>query len=121
MQDKVNKNKEERDNIFLEILNYICSKLFYFFNKIINCLSFGCNYCNYFCYIIIILLILYCLLYFLFCHIINSFHLDKSKEYLNNPRTYSNLLKYLNISHIAKVMKITNSTKNIRKQRGFYK
>ena len=106
LETKAKRSNEEKNKTFLERLPKMCDKFSSFPDKVNNCLQFGCKWG----YIIFCILFVLYLLYFLFIHLINSFYLDKSKEYFNDSKEYVSLLKYTNISHIAKVRNITNSS-----------
>ena len=108
LEEKAKENNEERDEAFLERLPNICDKLSGFWNNISNCLNFGCKYCK----IIIWIFCVLTALFIFFSHLIISFfYLDKSNKFFNDSKTYFYLLNYTNISRIAKVMNITNSSK----------
>ena len=104
LEDKFNENKENEETC-LERLNYICNKYCPFFNRIHSCLKFGLYFLSF-------IFVFSCGIFlsrYIYYHILNL-SLDASKEFFNDPKTYSFLLNYINISNIAIVKNITNST-----------
>ena len=65
-----------------------------------------------FCFLIcFIIFFAFSLLYYIFNPLFDSYNLDKLDEGLSNPIKNFDLLKYTNISYIADLLNITNSTK----------
>ncbi len=102
LEEKIKGNNKEMENQDLKHSDYKCDRLCICFEKV--------NYCCYYSFFIIVYTYLAIVIGYLSnIHLYNSFHLDNSNLYLNNPIT--NLINYTNISHIAEVNDITNLTK----------
>ena len=107
LEEKSKENNVEVNITLSERLDLSLNKLCSFYNKILDCLK-NIGYC---CLGIIYILLIILGIYYIFYHIYVAFHLDKSKEHFNDPTVYSYIANNINISHIAKIKNITNSSK----------
>ena len=101
LEEKIKDNNKEVLKLLFDCLIYILKNLIYFCEKISTCLKLGYN-----CYrTVVYILCAISILWLVFIHLYNSFFLDESNEFINNPVTY--LMNHTNISYIIEVKNIT--------------